>query len=244
MPKGEVTMKSEIMVLGPGGVRSALLDAAKSFEKATGNKVNFTFGTGGGIQKQVTAGVNADVTVLPSSVVIDLEQKGFTVQGSRVEVGRIGVGIGIRAGVPRPKIATTEEFRKSLLTAKSITYADPSLGGTSGTYFATVVLGHLGIAEQLKTKTVLTTVGEDAVRRVANGESEMVIVQASEITAVPGTELVGPLPNELRNDLPYAAVVLKASKVPQVAITFVQFLVSPLGWAAFQVAGFTPPESI
>jgi len=175
--------QTEIKVLGPGGVRSALLDAARSFEQETGNKVNFTFGTGGGIQKQAEAGTPADVAVLPSSAVIDLELKGFTVRGSQVQIGRIGVGVGIQAGAPRPRIDTTNEFRQSLISAKSITYADPARGGTSGTYFATVVLGRLGIAEQLKSKTVFAAVGEDAVRRVANGESEMVIVQASEIAS-------------------------------------------------------------
>jgi molybdate transport system substrate-binding protein len=233
----------EIMVFAPGGVRSALLGAASSFERETGNKVNFAFGTGGGIQKQVAGGAPADVTVLPSRGITELEQKGLTVQGSRVAVGSVGVGIGIRAGAPRPKIGTSEEFRESLLAAKSITYADPARGGTSGTYFATVVLGRLGIAEQLKSKTVLTAVGEDAVRRVANGESEMVIVQASEITAVPGAELVGPLPKELQSDIPYAGVVLKTSKSPDAARAFVKYLISPSGLAAFRAAGFASPDS-
>jgi molybdate transport system substrate-binding protein len=238
-----VAAAAEIMVFAPGGVRSALLGAASSYERETGNKVNFTFGTGGGIQKQVAGGAPADVTVLPSAGISDLEQKGLTVQGSRVAVGSVGVGIGIKAGAPRPKIGTSEEFRESLLAAKSITYADPARGGTSGTYFATVVLGRLGIAEPLKSKTVLTAVGEDAVRRVVNGDSEMVIVQASEITAVPGAELVGPLPKELQNNIPYAAVVLKASKSPEAARAFVKYLVTPSGLTAFRAAGFASPDS-
>jgi molybdate transport system substrate-binding protein len=91
--------------------------------------------------------------------------------------------------------------------------------------------------------TVLTAVGEDAVRRVANGDSEMVIVQASEITAVPGAELVGPLPKDLQNDIPYAAVVLKASKSPEAGRAFVKYLISSSGLAAFRAAGFPPPAS-
>lgn len=231
----------EIMVYAPGGVRSALLAAATSFERDTGNKVNFTFGTGGGMQKQVAGGAPADVTVLPSAGINDLEQKGLTAQDSRVSVGSVGVGIGIKGGASRPKIGTPEEFRDSLLAAKSITYADPARGGTSGMYFATVVLDRLGIAEQLKSKTVLTAVGEDAVRRVANGESEMVIVQASEITAIPGVELVGPLPKDLQSEIPYAAVVLKAGKSVEAARAFVKYLISLPGLAAFRAAGFAPP---
>jgi molybdate transport system substrate-binding protein len=140
--------------------------------------------------------------------------------------------------MPRPRIGTQEEFRETLLEAKSITYADPARGGTSGTYFETVVLPRLGITQQVKDKSVLTAVGEDAVRRVANGESEIVIVQSSEIVAVPGAELVGPLPASIQSEIAYAAVVLKASKAPAVARAFVKFLDSPAGRAAFKAAGF------
>jgi molybdate transport system substrate-binding protein len=70
-----------------------------------------------------------------------------------------------------------------------------------------------------------------------------VIVQASEITAVPGAELVGPLPMEYQNNIPYAAVVLKASKSPDTARAFVKYLISTQGLAAFRAAGFAPPDS-
>jgi molybdate transport system substrate-binding protein len=229
---------AEINVYAPGGVRSAVQGAATAFESQTGHTIKFTFGTGGGIQKQVAAGAPADVTVLPSKGISELEKGGLVAPNSRLEVGDIGVGVGIKAGTPRPKIGTPEDFRETLLAAKSITYADPARGGTSGTYFATVVLPRLGIVEQMRGKTVLTAVGEDAVRRVANGESEIVIVQSSEIVAVPGAELVGPLPASIQSAIAYAAVVLRSSKTPDVAQAFVTFLDSPSGRAAFQAAGF------
>ncbi len=232
----------ELSVYAPGGVRSAVQGAAAAFERETGHTVKFTFGTGGGILKQVAAGAPTDVTVLPSAGATELEKSGLVAPGSRLEVGSVGVGIGIKAGTPRPKIATVEEFRDALLAARSITYADPARGGTSGTYFATVVLPRLGIVEQMRPKTALTGVGEEAVKRVVSGESELVIVQASEITAVPGAELVGPLPKSIQNEIPYAAVVLKTSKAPEVASAFVRYLIEPPGRAAFKAAGFEPPS--
>jgi molybdate transport system substrate-binding protein len=93
----------------------------------------------------------------------------------------------------------------------------------------------------MRIKTVLTGVGEEAVKRVASGESEMVVVQASEIVAVPGAELVGPLPKSIQHAIPYAALVVKSSKAPAVAGAFVGYLVSPSGRAAFKAAGFEPP---
>src|SRR5271157_2732833 len=218
---------AELSVYAPGGVRSAVQGAAAAFERQTGHTVKFTFGTGGGIQKQIAAGAPADVAVLPSKGISALEKDGLVVPNSRLEVGSVGVGVGIKAGTSRPKIGTLEDFRATLLAAKSITYADPAGGATSGTYFAKVVLPRLGIAEQMQDKTTLTAVGEDAVRRVANGESEIVIVQSSEIVAVLGAELVGPLPASIQNSIAYAAVVLKSSKTPDVAQAFVTFIDSP-----------------
>jgi molybdate transport system substrate-binding protein len=225
-------------VYAPGGVRSALQAAAADFERETGLAVAFTFHTGGGIQKLVATGAPADVAVLPSAGVDELERGGVVVAGSRLELGSVGVGVGIRVGAPRPRIATEREFRESLLGARSITYADPARGGTSGTYFATVVLPRLGLVEAMRPKTVLAAVGEEAVGRVANGESELVIVQSSEITAVPGAELVGPLPAGIQSDIPYAAVVVKSGKEPGAAAAFVRHLASPRVREAFRAAGF------
>ena len=233
---------AEVNVYAPGGVRSAVQGAAAAFERDTGHTIKFTFGTGGGIQKQVASGAPADVTVLPSKGATELEKSGLVAPGSRLEVGNVGIGVGIKRGAPRPKIATVDEFKNTLLAAKSITYADPASGGTSGTYFATVVLPRLGIVEQMRTKTTLTGVGEEAVMRVANGESELVVVQSSEITAVRGAELVGPLPKSIQSEIPYAAVVLKASKSAETAGAFVRYLVTPPGRAAFRAAGFEPPS--
>jgi molybdate transport system substrate-binding protein len=238
LPTGAIA--AEISVYVPGGVSSAVRGAAVAFERRTGHSVKFTFGTGGGIQKQVAAGAPADVTVLPSKGISELEREGLAAPNSRMEVGSVGVGVGIKSGMPRPRIGTPEEFRDTLLAAKSITYADPARGGTSGTYFEKVVLPRLGIAQQMKGKTVLTAVGEDAVRRVVNGESEIVVVQSSEITAVPGAELVGPLPASSQNEIAYAAVVLKSSKSPEAARAFVKFMDSADGRAAFKAAGFRP----
>lgn len=230
-----------LRVYAPGGVRPAVQAAATTFERQAGHTIKFTFGTGGGIQKQVAAGALVDVTVLPSDGANELEKSGLVAPGSRVELGSVGVGVGIKTGTSRPKIGTVDEFRETLLAARSITYADPARGGTSGTYFATVVLPRLGIVEQMRSKTALTGVGEEAVKRVASGESEIVIVQASEIVAVPGAELVGLLPKRIQNAIPYAALVVKSSKAPKAAREFVGYLVSPPGRNAFKAAGFEPP---
>ena len=76
----------------------------------------------------------------------------------------------------------------ALLSAKSIVYADPAKGGASGVYFARV-LDRLGIAEQLKAKTILVP-GAQAAEVVARGEADFGIGQASEIVPVTGAQVL------------------------------------------------------
>src|SRR5213078_2844576 len=101
----------------------------------------------------------------------------------------------VRAGAPKPDITTVDGFKQTLLSARSIVYADPAKkGGASGVYFARV-LDRLGIAEQMKAKTILVP-GAQAAEVVAKGEAELGVAQGSEIVPVAGAQLVGPLPGE------------------------------------------------
>jgi len=54
---------------------------------------------------------------------------------------------------------------------------------------------HLGIAEQMKPKTILA--GAQSPVLVAKGEAELGVAQTSEIVSIAGTQLIGPLPGEL-----------------------------------------------
>ncbi len=56
---------------------------------------------------------------------------GKMMPGSRVEIGRIGLGVVIREGAPAPKLATPDDLKAALVSAKSIAYTDPKLGGVS-----------------------------------------------------------------------------------------------------------------
>src|SRR6516162_8064013 len=74
---------------------------------------------------------------------------------------------------------TVEAFKHTLLSAKSIVYADPANGGLSGVYFAHV-LDRLGLTEQLRAKTILVP-GAQAAEVVAKGDAELGVAQGSEI---------------------------------------------------------------
>jgi molybdate transport system substrate-binding protein len=105
------------------------------------------------------------------------------------------------------------------------------------------MLERLGIAQDLKSKIKLVTVGEDidsVFQGVANGEIEMQIGQISEIVIAPGVDLAGPLPNEIQNLTLLAAGVVAASKAPGSANAFIKFIASPAAAAVLKAKGFQP----
>ena len=121
------------------------------------------------------------------------------------DITRSSVGLAVRAGAPKPDIATVEAFKQTLLNAQSIAYSD----GPSGAYIA-ALLERLGIADAMKSKTKLTS--RPVAELMAGGEAEIGMQQIVAILPVKGAELVGPLPSELQNVIIYAAGLSAAAQ--------------------------------
>src|SRR5215470_11674662 len=216
---------AELHVLSAGAVRSVVTDLAAAFEKETGHTVKLTFGTVGVIKVKLASADPADVAIMTDVALDEMTRQGVVRQGTWVEVGRTGIGVGVRDGAPRPDIGSTEAFKQALLSAKSLTYVDPAQGATSGIHFAGV-LKQLGIADAVKSKTTLVPGGYPA-ELVAKGEVDMVVHQISEIVPVKGVTLVGPLPKQLQKVTVYSAGVAVASAAKPEAQAFVTFLARP-----------------
>ena len=128
----------------------------------------------------------------------DLQKQDKLAPNSLVNVVGTPISVVARAGATKPDISSVDAFKRALLATRSIVYADPAKGGVSGVYFANV-LGRLGIADQMKNKTILVP-GAQGAEVVAKGEAELGVAQASEIVPVAGAHLIGPLPGELASD--------------------------------------------
>jgi molybdate transport system substrate-binding protein len=230
---------AELQLLSAGAVTEAASAITGRFRDETGHEVRPTFGTVGTIEEKLRDGAKADVLILSAPALEAQERAGKIVAGSRVELARVGIGVAVRQGAPQPDIATTESFRRTLLAAKSVVYADPAKGASSGIYFA-ALLDRLGIADAIRPKATLLP-GGYVVELVATGGAELGVHQISEILPVKGVTLVGPLPPELQKYTIYAAGVTRDAAAPDIAAAFVKELSSPAGRATFTHAGFEPP---
>jgi molybdate transport system substrate-binding protein len=226
---------AEVRVFSAGAVRAIVTELAQAFQQATGNSVTLSFGTVGVTRGKLAGAEPVDVVIMTDVAIDDVAKQGAVVPGTRADLARTGMGLGVREGAPRPDIATSEAFKQTLLSAKSIVYVDPKQGATSGIHFASV-LDRLGIAEAVRGKSQLVPGGYPA-EKVASGEAEVVVHQISEIVPVKGVTLVGPLPPDLQKVTVYSAGLAARSTAPEAARAFIAFLTRPTFKAKFAAAG-------
>jgi molybdate transport system substrate-binding protein len=228
-------MAAEVHVLSAGAVRAIVSDLAEQYRRESGHTVRLAFGTAGVVRQKLTSGEPADVVIVTDAAVDELARQGAVVAGTRTDLARTGMGVGVREGAPRPDISSVETFKQTLLAAKSLVYVDPAQGATSGIHFAGV-LERLGIADAVKGKTRLVPGGYPA-ELVATGEVELVVHQISEILPVKGVALAGPLPKELQKVTVYSAGLAARSTAPEPARAFIAFMARPAFKTKFADAG-------
>lgn len=222
-------------VLSTLAVQGALRGLIARFEAATGTKVAASFAPTNGLLARIEGGETADVAILTREGADALTRAGVLNGGSVVDVVRSLVGIAVKAGAPKPDIATPEALKCTLLEARSIAY---SRIGASGVLFAEL-LQRLGIADAVNAKAVIIPSGLTG-EVAARGEAELAVQQLSELMLVPGLDMVGPLPASLQTPALFSAAVFAASRDAGMARVLLQMLISPEATAAFKAAGLEP----
>jgi molybdate transport system substrate-binding protein len=229
---------ADIKVLTAGAYKQVILALQPDFEKQTGNKLIVDNGTTGQLVKRIEGGETFDVVVAPPKTIDELSQKGKVASGSRVLLARVGIGVVVKEGTPKPDISSVEAFRKALLNAKSVAYIDPASGGSSGIYLAGL-FEKLGIANDLKPKAKLINGGYVA-EHIAKGEAEIGIHQISEIVPVKGAILVGPLPDQIQHFTVYAAGLGANAQAKTAAAALIKTLSGPAAAPVLKLRGMAP----
>jgi molybdate transport system substrate-binding protein len=230
----------ELKVLTAGAFKSSVLALTPEYEKASGNKLVIDNETVGALVKRVEAGETFDVIVLSPEAIDALTLKGKVAPSSRTDLARVGVGVMVKEGAPKPDISTVDAFKNAVLDAKSVSFINPASGGSSGIYVAKL-LERLGIADQVKPKEKLKDGGYVA-DLIASGESELGIHQISEIIPHKGVTLVGPLPAQIQNYTVYAAGIGPGTKYPDAAKAVIATFSGPSAQALFKSKGMEPAK--
>ncbi|MDB5763882.1 MAG: Molybdate transport system substrate-binding protein [Herminiimonas sp.] len=213
---------AEVKVLTAGAFKPVVVALAPEFEKRTGQKLTVEYDTAGALMRRIAEGETFDLVVLTPAAIEQLTKAGKVAAGSSAQLARVAIGVAVKQGAPAPDISSVAAFQQALLGARAVAYIDPAAGGSSGIYLSQL-FEKMGIAPQIKAKAVLVPGGLVA-QRLVNGEADIAIHQISEILAVPGATLVGPIPAEIQNYTVYAGGVATAARDVPAAQAFLTLL--------------------
>jgi molybdate transport system substrate-binding protein len=230
---------ADLTVLSAGAINSVAAALTPAFEASTGNKITLRNDTVGGLLRRIATGETFDVVLMSPAGLDQLAQAGKIVPGTSTGLAQVGIGVGVRSGSPAPDISTVAAFKTALLHARAVAYIDPASGGSSGIYLAKL-FQTMGIADAMAPKSVLIN-GGLAATAVVDGRADIVLQQISEVIAVPGITLVGPLPAEIQNQTTYAGAVAAGASAPNEARAFLAALAAPAARPVLTAKGLTPP---
>src|SRR5262244_3465740 len=225
----------EIRVLSTQATEEAYRELVPQFEKAAGHKVTTVFTGTLDANKRLAAGESYDLLIMSAPSIEEHIKAGKVVPGSRVDLAKSGVGVGVKAGAPKPDISTTEALKKALLAARSIGYST----GPSGVYMVGV-FQRMGIADEIRGKLKQTPTGVFVGSIIANGEAEIGFQQVSELSFFPGIDYVGPLPAEVQLITVFSAGIPAGSKQADAAKALVSFVTAQAAAAIFKKHALDP----
>jgi molybdate transport system substrate-binding protein len=236
------SVPNEIRVLSTTAMKTSLDELAPGFENATGSTLVFSFGPSARIAKMVADGEANDVAIVTDEGLEDLTRQGKLVAGTRTDIARSAMALAVQTGAPKPDISSAEKFKAAMLAAKSLGMSNPVGGGQSGANLAKI-FDRLGIAEAMKPKCFYGPggpaglIGNFLVRK----EVEIGIQQMPELMAVPGIDIVGPLPPDIQIVTVFSGGVSAAAKNAEGAKALLAFLKTPQAAAVMRSKGMETP---
>ena len=222
-----------LRVLASNGVKAALERLQPDVERHARGAVGISFGTSASTKQRIAAGDAFDVAILTKDVIDELTSAGQIVAASRQPLGRSGIGIGMRAGAPKPEIGTPDAVKRTLVGARALTWASD---GASRPHI-TRMLETLGIADAVAPRALLEQGSVRAAERVTSGDADLIITLVSEIVPVKGLELAGPLPAAFQNYVSFAAGIGAKARNGEGARAVIAFLSSQGASPAFTAVG-------
>ena len=226
---------AEIKLMCPAPMRTTIVDLVEQFELKSPHKVAIVHTPSRMIIERITGGEAFDVSLLTADATDALIKQGKIAR--RTDIARSSIGLGVRAGTPKPDVSSAEGVKRSLLGAKTFARNE---GAESGIHVLRV-FERLGIAEEMKAKTKAMPVGTGYVAElVMRGEAEMAAQQMPELKAVPGID-PSPLPPELQLVIVFSAGMSPSPGDRQAAEELVAFLSSANAAIVLKARGLDPP---
>lgn len=207
-----------LKILSAGAVKRGVAQIAKQYEADSGNAVSVEFDTAPSVRERLRNGEAAHVLVLPPAMLDDLARDGRVDNAHRAHIGRSRMGLFVKRGAPLPDLSDAEAFKRIILAADAVVYNTAS----SGLYLEKL-LQRLGLYDAVASRVVKVSSGAAVMEEVAAhagnavgaGQLSEIRVQLDKGVAI---ALVGPLPDEIQNAMPYDAAATSGAQAPAHAL--------------------------
>lgn len=227
---------AELKIISGPATSAVLAELAPQFERETGYKLDEKGGVTGVLKKLIESGEPFDVAIIPASLMGSFAKQGKIAGDTEVPLARVGMGVAVRAGAPKPDISSVSAFKRALLNAKSITYVPT---GEAATHLSKV-LDQLGIADQMKAKSRPQNTVPLCIQAVANGDAEFYVSLTNIIASAKGIELAGSFPPELQHYLVISVGESAVTKEPKIAKALISLLTSEAAKRVMESKGLEP----
>jgi molybdate transport system substrate-binding protein len=230
-----VASAADVKVMASAAIKEAYVELVPQFEKSTEHKVATTWAGTVDMTKRLTAGEVFDLVIMAAPSIDEFIKQGKIVPGSRVDLAKSGVGVAVRAGLPKPDISSGDKVKQAMLAAKSIAYST----GPSGVYMA-ALFQRMGIADQIKDKVKIGPPGTPIGELIARGEADIGFQQVSELLPIAGIDFIGPLPPDIQQITVFASGIHTGATQADAAKALVKFLTSPQAVPVLKKKGLEP----
>lgn len=228
----------EIELLSPPMIANAgLKDLESDYAKKTGESFSTKITEIGKLLDSAKTSVPPpDIIFLPTEMMGELDSQGGIRAGTRTPLGRMEIGLAVRAGAPHPDISTLAKLVRVLKGAQAVVYSNPATGSME----AKMIDQLLNRPEFAGVHRRISTKG-NGISALARGEGDVALQLVCEILDRPGTELVGPLPRELGAHIDAEVGVLSAAQHPKEAADFIHYITQPQATAVWASKGLVRP---
>jgi molybdate transport system substrate-binding protein len=227
---------NDIRILCSNGIKAAAEKLLPEYERTMGRRIKVQYGTSATFKRTIEGGEPFDLAILTPQLIEDLIKDGKIAAGTKVDIATTGIGIAVRAGSPKPDVATLDAIKRLVLKARSIGYVK------EGASAAAIVnlLDRLGINAELQNKVVFQPGAERSMASVASGQTDVGFALISEILSVPGVQLAGPFPPEFQRPIGMSAGIASSTKNREAAGKIIKSLTSSEASATIKATGLDP----
>jgi molybdate transport system substrate-binding protein len=236
LSQAALAQDAEIRILCSNGFRGAMLKLVPQGQRAAGHAVKIEYGPSAKFKQAIEGGEQFDLLIVTPRVIGALVKEGKITAGTQVDLASSGIGIAVRATVPKPDISSAQAIKKTLLDAKSIGYVKVG----AGTPAILDMLNSLGIGQEVQRKTALQEGAESSMKNVAEGKVDVAFALISEIVPAPGVQLAGPVPPEFQRKVVMTAGVSSSTKQRDAVSGIIKSLSSDAAAAKIKAAGLDP----